>query len=290
MLEFTAVPDTICTIGESPVWDEALGALLWCDIPAGRIFELAVGAGEIGSGARRSWQLDGPVGSFGLARDGRLVVACGRAVLRLDRDSGAVSKLAQVEPEDAPLRLNDGKVGPDGAFWVGSMDHTAAKLPVGALYRIGVDGAVQRKADGLITTNGLAWSPDGKWMFHADTRGPTIDRWRFDAATGEIGERRRLVTASAAAGGPDGAATDQDGVYWSAGIGAGRLNRYDVEGALLEAVAVPVNDPTMPCFGGEDLCTLFVTSLRRPESGGLNGALFHARVAVPGAPVPRFAF
>lgn len=289
-ISFTPIPDTVCTVGESPTWDAARQALLWCDIPAAKIFELGIGPDEIGSGARRSWQFDGPVGSFGLCEAGDLVVACGKNLLRLDRESGRSTVLTRVEPEDAPTRLNDGKVGPDGAFWVGSMDTTPAKNPVGALYRIGAGALVERKIGGIITSNGLAWSPDGKWMFHADTRGPAIDRWRFDAATGAIGARRRLVLLSEAEGRPDGGAMDQAGIYWSAGVSAGRLNLFDRQGRLRRAHAFPVGTPTMPCFGGTDLRTLFVTSLRRADATGLEGSLYHARVTTPGVPVHRFAF
>ncbi len=294
MLTFYPVPATTGRILESPVWDARESAILWCDIPAGKIFELKLDAGAIGHGARRSWSFDGPVGSFGLADDGRLVVACGRSVFWLDRDTGAISLLAHVEDDGSPTRLNDGKVGPDGAFWIGSMDDTAAKAPVGGLYRVLANGKVERKASGIMTSNGLAWSADAAWMFHADSRGPVIDRWDFDVQTGAIAGRQRIATLDEASGRPDGGATDQGGVYWSAGVSAGRLNLFNFEGALLGIHPFPVPAPTMPCFGGPDLQTLFVTSLRRPvpdeevRDDPLSGAIFYAHVEVPGVAISRF--
>ena len=141
------------------------------------------------------------------------------------------------------------------------------RKPLGSLYRVDGSGRVEKKVEGLITSNGLAWSADGRSMFHTDSSGAWIDRWRFDPATGEIGERTRIVADIANADGrPDGGATDVEGCYWSAGISAARLNRYDADGRLVAHYPVPVAAPTMPCFGGPDMKTLFVTSLRTGRS------------------------
>jgi len=288
-LTFEAIPATVCTIAESPVWDSARGALLWCDIPAGRIFELV-----LATGARQDWAFPGPVGSFGLAQGAALIVACRHDVLRFDRETGALETLARIEAQTDRTRLNDGKVGPDGAFWVGTMDDTPAKEPVGSLYRVCPDGRVERKLEGLITSNGLAWSADGKAMFHSDSRGRWLDGWDFDARTGRLAARRRIAELSEAQGRPDGGAFDQDGVYWSAGVTAGVLNRFALDGQNLGAVPVPVPAPTMPCFGGLDLKTLFVTSLRNGLSAAAleacprAGSVFFARVETPGVPITRF--
>jgi sugar lactone lactonase YvrE len=289
-MQFEPIPDTLCTLGESPVWDAEHGALLWSDIPEGVIHEWTLHGDR-----RRRWTLDGPVGSFGLARSGRLVVGCGAKVGMLDRSTGAFTVIAEIEPASAGTRLNDGKVGPDGAFWVGSMDDSGQKRPIGTLYRVAADGTVARKVEGLTTANGLAWSPEGHLMFHSDSRSQWIDRWRFDAATGAIDGRTRIATPDDAAGRPDGGATDTDGFYWSAGVSAGCLNRYTPDGALVARFELPVPRPTMPCFGGRDLKTLFVTSLRQGLSAEdlarapLAGSILTARAAVAGTPVGRFA-
>jgi sugar lactone lactonase YvrE len=287
---FMPLPGPGFELGESPVWEADQGALLWADILAGTIHELV-----IETGARRSWQFDGPVGSLGLARSGRLVVACGRKVGLFDRATGAFTEVAAVEPEAAPTRLNDGKVGPDGAFWVGSMDNTGQRRPIGALYRVTASGRVERKLDGLITSNGLAWSADGASMFHADTSGRWIERWRFDAARGDIADRVRIATPDQAMGRPDGGATDAEGFYWSAGVSAGCLNRYAPDGRLVARIDLPVAAPTMPCFGGADSRTMFVTSLRKGldeaalERSPLSGRILTARMAVAGVAVNFFA-
>lgn len=260
MDEFELAWDAKCATGESVVWDEAGGAVLFADIPAGRIHRYA-----LADGARSGWTLPGAVGSFGLCRSGRLVVALDRRVMLFDTRNGSMETLCEVDEELPTSRLNDGKVGPDGCFWVGGVDERPDKGPVAGLYRVTPEGRVEQKSEGYIASNGLAWSADGGTMFHSCSRLQTIDSWAFDVATGRISDRRRIATLSAAEGRPDGGACDMAGGYWSAGVSAGCLNRFSATGELLEKRAIPVPAPTMPCFAGE---MLFVTSL----GGGRDGA------------------
>ena len=127
-------------------------------------------------------------------------------------------------------------------------------------------------------------------MFFADSRGPWIDRWRFDRWTGTMSERTRFADPDEATGRPDGGSCDAEGFYWSAGVSAGRLNRFAPDGTLAEAYDVPVPAPTMPCFGGPGFATLFLTSLREGRSAELleRAPLAGALLAAP-APVAGFA-
>ena len=85
-------------------------------------------------------------------------------------------------------RLNDGKVGPDGAFWVGSMDENSPRQKIAALYRVTADGRITKEQDGYAVSNGLAWSPDGRIMYHSDSTAGIIEAWDFDPATGARGQ------------------------------------------------------------------------------------------------------
>lgn len=278
--------DACCDVGESCVWDERRNCVWFCDIYAGRVHALQVTSGE-----RRSVALPAPVGSFGLCESGRLVVALRAAVVLYDIDSGTMQPLAELADLPPHLRLNDGKVGPDGAFWVGTCDERAQKEAAGWLLRIDPRGGVRRWPIAARTANGLAWSADGRTMFLSDSRGPWIDRWDFDAASGTPSGRRRIAVLDAAEGRPDGAACDMQGNYWSAGVSAGCLNCFSPEGHLLRKLRLPAPAPTMPCFAGN---MLYVTSLRRglapdalsrhPSAGGL----LRLPAPVPGAPVSLF--
>jgi sugar lactone lactonase YvrE len=271
-------------VGESPVWDAERQSLFWCDIPAGVIHELGVVSGN-----RRQWTFDEPVPSLGLAQDGRLVVALRQDVVLFDPETGAREMVASVSHAKPAMRLNDGKVGPDGAFWVGSMDASADGRPAAKLYRIGADGGVSTVADGIAISNGLAWNAAGTRMYHSDSRGDIwLDCHDFVAATGAISNRRRLRHKDEANGRPDGGACDMAGNYWSAGPSASRLNRFSADGDLLDWIDLPLATPTMPCFGGADMRTVYVTSLdSREETPGRDG-IVQFRTDVPGVPVSKF--
>jgi sugar lactone lactonase YvrE len=287
MISFELVWDSRCGVAESPVWDAATRRLLFCDIPGKRINALSVD-----DGARDTYDLPEVVGSFGLCRSGKLVVALRHRVVLFDPRSRRVEDLTGAVVEPATNRMNDGKVGPDGAFWVGTMDENTPRQPTAALYRVTPDGRIERKGEGYAVSNGLAWSPDGRTMYHSDSTAGIIEAWDFDPATGGMSNHRQLAKLTSEEGRPDGAATDADGNYWSAGPSAGCINRFSPAGALLEKIPFPVPGPTMPCFAERHL---FVTSLREGKSPELLqqyptlGGLFRADAPVQGAPVGLFA-
>lgn len=287
MLNFDLVWDSRCAVAESPVWDDANRRLLFCDIQGGRINALAVD-----TGARDTHELGEVVGSFGLCRSGKWIVALRQRVVLYDPRARRIEPLTASISEPATNRLNDGKVGPDGAFWVGSMDENSPRQPIGALYRVTADGRIERKADGCACSNGLAWSPDGRVMYHSDSSPGIIEAWDFAPATGGLSNHRQIARLSNEEGRPDGAAMDADGNYWSAGPSAGCINKLSPTGKVLERIPFPVPGPTMPCFadGG-----LYVTSLREGKAADVLarfptlGGLFRADAPARGAPVGVFA-
>jgi sugar lactone lactonase YvrE len=286
---FERLGEATVALGESPVWDDRRNCLFFVDIRAPAVHAI----GLDGHGFR-TWRMPSLTGSIGLAESGRLIVALKMELAILDPDTGALDTLAAITGEPATNRLNDGKVGPDGAFWVGSMDNNQSdRKPLGSLYRIDGQGRITRAmAGGLIVSNGLAWSPDGRTLFHSDSNARWIDRADFDPSTGAASNRTRIVSDIAAdTGRPDGAACTAEGDYLSAGVSAGRLNLWSRDGALTQSWPVPAPAPTMPCFCGPDLRTLVVTTLQPGpdrEQSPLSGALFIGRSPVAGAPVQRW--
>jgi len=290
VLEFKPLNDVRCDLGECPTYDDRLDTLLVEDIN-----NCIIHSFDLKSGAAQKWTFPSEVGAFGLTESGKLVVGLRHEVVLFDRDTGESKRIAEIETGRTDTRLNDGKVGPDGGFWIGSMDLSGRPdaEPVGKLYRVTADGRVEVKVEDIFTSNGLAWTPDGRTMFHSDSRGRWIDRWAFDPATGAISQRKRIRENIAEEDGrPDGAAADAEGCYWSAGVSAACLNRYDAEGNLVAKYPVPVASPTMPCFGGPDLKTLYVSSLQRsPEQVAkfpLTGIMIVGESPVAGAAVTRF--
>ncbi|MGG5819220.1 SMP-30/gluconolactonase/LRE family protein [Falsiroseomonas sp. HW251] len=274
-------------VGESPVWDAESHRLWWVDIRAPALHRT-----DPATGTTETWPMPDAIGSIGLCRSGAILLALRSGIHRFvpTRADAPPVLVARPPGEPAHNRLNDGKVSPDGRFLVGSMDDRPEKLPVAALHRLDPGGACTRLAEGYIVSNGLAWSPDGRTLYHSDSRASIIWAWDYDAATGAIANRRVFARPTEEQGRPDGAAVDAEGGYWSAGVSAGRLNRFLPDGRLDRSIPMPVRAPTMPCFGGPGLSTLFVTSLTPAgEAHPADGALVVLDVGIAGAPVGRFA-
>jgi sugar lactone lactonase YvrE len=275
-------------VGEGPTWDDRRNCLWWTDIMSKLLFRL-----EWPSRTLTTFSMPRRVGSLGLCESGRLILGFEDGVFLHEPGTDQFEHIASIEPEIAMNRLNDGKVGPDGAFWVGSMDERSPRHPTAALYRVTMAGA-EKKISDVIVSNGLAWTADGKTMVHTDSSVAAIDVWDFDTPTGMISNRRRIAHPDNETGRPDGGAFDASGNYWSAGVSAGCLNCWDMSGTLLKRIDMPTPHPTMPCFAGPDLRTVFITSLRSmgdktdlaawPHSGGL----FVTDLGVAGVPISRF--
>jgi sugar lactone lactonase YvrE len=284
MIEVRLLIESRCKLGESPVWDERERRLWWVDID-GRAVHRANADGS----AHQSWTFARRPTALGLTEQAdRLVVAFDDGVYFWS--AGAEPKLlVAIEPDEPRTRCNDGRIGPDGAFWIGTMNESDDDAAIGRLWRVTSDGMATCMVDGLRTSNGLAWTTDGRTLFHSDSRSRFIDRYAFDPATGAISERTRIAEPGDEAGRPDGGACDAQGRYWSAGVSAGCLNCYAADGALLLRIPMPIDGPTCPCFGGEDFATLFVTSLRRESSVEEAGGVHALEPGVRGFPAFRLA-
>ena len=241
-------------LGEGALWDTAEQRLYWVDIKRREAhrFDPARGHDE-------RWAVAEDVGCLAVRAGGGLVVALRSGFHFLDPATGRTTPVVNPEPERAENRFNDGKTDRQGRFWAGSM-HDPETLPTGSLYRLDGDLSCRRMADGLVISNALCWSPDGRTMYHADTARRVVWAWACDPASGEIDGRRTFVEIAAADGAPDGATVDAEGFVWLAHWGGWRVSRFDPDGRLERVVRLPVQQPTCPAFGGPALDVLYVTS------------------------------
>jgi sugar lactone lactonase YvrE len=283
------VLDARASLGECPVWCSAEQALYWVDInaPALNRFYPA-------TGANHAMPMPSSIGCFALRRDGGFVVAL-RDGVHLARPDGTLERRISPAPYDpAHHRFNDGRCDSQGRFFMGSMNERR-DAPTAALYRLDPDHRLIEVFGGLTISNGLAWSPDGRTMYHADTPTQTIRVYAYDAASGAPSAPRVLKRFEAAGDRPDGAAVDREGCYWSALYGGGRVVRLSPDGRVLAEITMPALCPTMCAFGGPDLTTLYVTSARQRRETAelerlpLSGGIFAFRAPVPGLPEPMFA-
>ena len=287
-----AVHGVSCAVGESPVWHAEEQAWYWVDIPARRIWRL-----DHAAGSTRHWTADEMVACIAPRARGGLIAGMETGIFAVDlREDGTVrAERLAAPPELAPgMRFNDGRTDRQGRFWSGTMwMDMAAALPIGRLYRYDAAGLSAPLVSGLVTQNGLAWSPDGRTMYLSDSH-PTRRRvWTFDydVDAGVPHNRRLFVDMAAYAGRPDGATMDSDGCYWVAGNDGASLLRFTPAGKLDRELALPVAKPSMPCFGGPDLDTLLITSIVQPgrEDDALAGAVMLVRPGVTGVPEVPFS-
>jgi sugar lactone lactonase YvrE len=279
---FERVLDAGCALGESPVWLAGEQRLAFVDITGRRLHRY-----DPASGAHAAVPVDEDIGCIAPALGGGFIAGLRSGLWRLDAAGGKQALLA-ANPEDvATSRFNDGKVDPRGRYLAGTVDEPKAGGRAG-LYRLDRRG-LTRLADGILTSNGLAFSPDGRVLYHADTPRFVVWRYDYDPQTGEAENRRAFVRIEPTAddrGRPDGAATDVEGCYWTALYEGGRVCRFDPDGRLMAAIPLPARRPTMAAFGGPDLTRLFVTTATDP--GGEGGGLYALDAGVAGLPIPAF--
>ncbi len=266
------VTEVFDTVGESPVWRAAESALYWVDIPAKQIHRLAAETGE-----RESWTADEMVACIAFDSEGALIAGMESGIFSLRLAARGAIWAKRVAPVQMPMdnmRFNDGRCDRQGRFWAGTMhmDMPAAHA-VGGLYRYDADGLSSPVVDGLLTQNGLAFSPAGDIMYLSDSHPKSRQIWQFDydAATGTPSNRRLFVDMNKHPGRPDGAAVDVDGCYWTCANDAGLLLRFTPQGQLDRTITLPVKKPAMCAFGGADMDTLYVTSIRPPQPEALAG-------------------
>lgn len=266
--------------GEVPYWDAQSNRLWWSDIQGHRLLGF-----DPETGAETIHNLPSMAGLIAGRRSGGLVLGLEDGLFAFDTEHGLGECLLPVEQDQALTRINDGNPDPNGRLWFGTMDKTGQFLPIGSLYRLDADKALNRIRAARIP-NGIDFAPDGSKFFVTETHERRVDVHDYDVTTGEIGPARVfLQTADGEA--PDGCCVDAEGALWIAIIGGGRIERRLPNGALDTIIELPTNRPTMPILGGRDGKTMFITSQRRLLSvdalkrDKLAGDLLAVRVQVP---------
>lgn len=280
--------DVRAELGEGPVWDSESSELVWVDLVAGRVHRFSPGR------ATDSAQDFGvPVGAAGLRATGGLVLALADH-FALSESDGRFAAVSGFSVDRAEVRFNDGKVGPDGAFYAGTLDWEETD-PIGSLFRLDPSGTVSELVAGVTVSNGLDWAPDGSAMYYVDS--PTRCVRQFSPLEGQeraLTERGPAIEV-APPGLPDGLTVDSDGCIWVALWGGWQVRRYRPDGTLLAVVEVPVAHVSSVAFGGEHLDELYITTARfgRAQRQLLDephaGSVFCCRPGASGLPAYRFA-
>ena len=264
---------------EGPVWMGSRG-LAFSDVHGG-------GAYRLHADGQVSTLFPHRRGIGGMAlheRDG--MVVGGRNIAFKPFAGGATAVLLERDPDNGNVGYNDLATDAAGRIYVGSLGSPvfeAGEQIAGNLYLIDLDGSSRIVGEDVLLTNGLGFSPDGRTLYHSDSRRQAVYRYAV-AQDGDLGEKRPF--AHTQGGAPDGLAVAEDGSVWVAVAGAGVVSVFEPDGTLRENLAVPMPMVTSVCFGGGDLRDLYVVTGSDGAAGDREGAVFRVRVDVAGLPVP----
>ncbi len=294
-LNIACVSSVASDLGESPYWDPDARRLHWIDAWRTEIHSLDPATGETHRSDFAPALSGLPIGSIAPHAGGGMISGVKGGFHHLDPARGSARLIAAVETDrPATNRLNDGKCDRAGRFWCASVN-TDHRNPSAALWRLesGLEPTLMQ--DDLTVGNGIAFSPDDRLMYLADTFTRTVWQYDFDMASGTIANRRLFISTVHISGFVDGATVDSEGCYWAALFRGGAVAQFDPRGRLIRHVRLPITNPTMCAFGGAKLDTLYVTSASRfldeaqRREQPLAGHVFAIDgLGVRGLPEPRF--
>jgi sugar lactone lactonase YvrE len=275
-------------LGESTIWVDEEQALYFVDGLRGRVLRYSES-----QGASEVYRHDGVIGFIAHRAGGGFIAGMDNKLCLLDAALRTVTEVACPEPQLPNSQFNDGKVDPNGCLWAGTLDRECAH-PVGSLYRVQKDLSWKAVDDGYLCTNGPAFSPDGRILYHTDSMRRTIYEFDLDLEAGAIYNRRVLVKFEEGDGMPDGMTVDRDGRLWVAHFGGARVTAFRPNGRIDDVVCVPAPYVTTCAFGGTNGATLFIATSRWSMTDGqlrqapLAGGLFACDGLASGIPAVAF--
>jgi len=272
------VANSQCEIGENPLWHPFERRLYWCDIPRGRLFAF--------DPSTRNYECcfeSKTVGGFTIQADGSLLLFMEHGKVACWKNGELRNIVTGIENDGSP-RFNDVIADPAGRVFCGTMSGRSGR---GALYRLDLDGSIHRLVGEIGCSNGLAFSRDGRTLFHIDSFAYTVFRFEYDPRDGAISNRRVFVRFTKSDGMPDGATVDADGNFWTALWGGGCIAQLGADGAIKRRIPLPVKKVSSLTFAGVDYSEVYVTTARqeiRRQESSLEGNLFRVRPNVRGIP------
>ena len=244
-------------LGEGVVWSSAHGEVQWTDILGRRFWTYSPSAG-----ATRSVAPPDRLACFAPLGGTSLLAGFAGGLEVFDLKSGARRPIAAIEPDRPTTRVNDGKLDRRGRLVFGTMDEDPnGARPIGQVYAYEGGTSPRALVSGVRIANSIAFSPDGRRMYFADTPTKIIRCYDYDLDSGDLSGERTFATVEGP-GFPDGSTVDADGCLWNAEWGGGRVVRYTPDGRVDRAVALPCSQVTCCAFGGARLDRLYVTTAR----------------------------
>ena len=272
------IADYACHTGEGPLWHPDEQCVYWTDIPAGRLFRYYPASGQ-----HEQCFDEGVVGGFTLQEDGALLLFMDRGAVRIWRD-GELTTVIDSIPGEEDSRFNDVIADPEGRVFCGTMSSPSHK---GRLYRLDPDGSLHQLLEGIGTSNGMGFTPDGQGMYYIDSPEKEVYRFDYDRSTGAISNQTVFVKTPPDEGSPDGMTVDAEGYVWVAKWDGGCVVRYTPEGEEERRLQFPAKKVSCLTFGGADYADIYVTTAGghiKATDGEHAGALFRVNVGIRGVP------
>jgi len=224
------------------------------------------------------------IGGIAIHQENGLIVG-GRNIAYKSFTGDTTTILLSNDVTEDALGFNDLTTDSKGRVYVGSVAFKVFsddEMIPGHLHVIDVDGSVRTISDGVMLTNGLGFSPDGRTLYHADARDAVVRQYEV-SPDGNVSDWKPFVQANN--GHPDGLAVAEDGSVWIAMAYGSRVDVFESNGALRESLPVPLPMVTSVCFGGPDLKDLYVVTGSRGGPSDICGTIFRMRVDVRGLPI-----
>ncbi len=243
--------DTVCSLGEGPLWHPRRQQLYWFDIHGRGLYTRE-------EGKTRSWSFDEDVSAAGWVDDTHLLAASETRLFRFNVETGAQEDVLPLEADTPDTRSNDGRADPFGGFWIGTMSKNEP-TPVGTIYRY-YKGAITPLFDGITIPNAICFTPDKTQAYFVDSFDGQMKRVSLDAEGWPIGAPEIWLNLAGEPYKPDGAVIDAQGNIWNAQWDGWRIAKYAPDGTLLQEIPINAAHTSCPAFGGPDLTTLFCTT------------------------------
>jgi len=247
-------------LGECPRWDEKTQTIFWVDINQQQLHSLCI------TNKQHQWrQFSEQIGCFTLRESGGFVIAGESGFWFLNSLQGEMQFIGDPEKELPQQRFNDGRCDRQGRFIAGTTN-PLKNQSFGKFYQLNEKLNIRPLVGHSWTCNGLAFSPDQRTLYWSDTPERRIYQCDYDLQSGEVTNQRLFFQVPDHKGRPDGASIDSKGNYWSALYGGSEVICINPLGKLIHTVKVPVTNPTMVTFGGDDLKTMYITSAKQKLS------------------------
>ena len=293
MAAVNCVLDCRCHLGEGATWHETEQSLYWIDPPVLHAYTPA-------TGKRRQWTLPQRFSSFKFRKHGGVIVTLPTGIALIDLDNNKLEQIASVA-DPAVEHLNDSACDARGRFWTGSIDSRNGVWvdnpeqilpdPAGRLYRVDTEHSISSLPPNLELSNGMAFSPDGKSFYHANSHPGIVFAYDYDLDSGTLHNRRPFVDFIKRPGFPDGLTVDADGCIWVAEVRGGQVTRFTPDGREDRFYKLPTMMVTSLAFGGSRYDTLYITTMQRQlteqqlKEQPHAGSLFAVVPGVTGVPV-----